>query len=544
MTRLRWILPEAATGSETLPQRLKRRRGLGDPATETSHDPFLLEDMDRATARIRAAISKGERILVFGDYDADGVTGTALLLLGLRALGARVGHRLPHRLHDGYGLQTVHVEDAKRAGVDLLITVDNGTSALEPLRRAAELGLDTIVVDHHVCTGDLPPVLALVNPRRPGSSYPFAPLAAVGLVYKLLQALGWKKVDEGLDLVALGTVADMASLTGENRWMVQRGLERMNGRARPGMEALKRLKGVLRGPVDARCLGWQLGPRINCAGRLGEADWALELLLADHPERAWQQAVKLDQLNGHRRKVQQDAVDDAEKALKGAGAMPPLVLVTGGDWHLGVVGLIAGKLCNDLDRPVVALTRSLGGGVLKGSARSIPGYHITEAFARHAEHLVEFGGHAEAAGLTLREERLRGFSEALLADAAAALPEEREADLRLDEIAVLGELDLSLVDGLAGLEPFGVDNPLPLLGLLDVPVQRIFELSGGKHLKLWLGEGGRRGEAVWWNCGPPPDWLRYGQRVDLAFEPERNLWNGSASLQLNLRALRPAGGFR
>lgn len=542
MTRLRWILPEGGDGRLSLPERLARSRGLDDPAGERSHDPFLLLDMDRAVERIRRAIDRKERILVYGDYDADGVTGTAVLLLGLKALGARVGHRLPHRLRDGYGLQTRAVEEAKAAGVDLLVTVDNGTSALEPLRRAAELGLDAIVVDHHVCTGERPPVHALVNPRQPGCGYPFKPLAAVGLAWKLLQALGWKKADECLDLAALGTVADLASLTGENRWLVKRGLERMNGRARPGIEAMKRLKGVVRGPVDARSLGWQMGPRINCAGRLGEADWALELLLSDHPEHAWQQAMRLDRLNGQRRQVQQQAVEDAERALKGAGALPPLVLVTGRDWHLGVVGLIAGKLCNDLDRPVVALTRSLGGGVLKGSARSVPGYHVTEAIARQAEHLVEFGGHAEAAGLTLREDRLEAFSAALLADAAAARLDERVADLRLDGIARPEELELPLVDGLAALEPFGVDNPSPLLGLLDAPVQRIFELSGGKHLKFWLGAGDERREAVWWNAGTPPDWLRYGARVDAAFEVERNLWNGTASLQLNLRALRPAGG--
>jgi single-stranded-DNA-specific exonuclease len=543
MSRLRWRLPEAPGDGLSLSQSLMRRRGLGDASRETSHDPFQLAGMDRAVERLRRAIRARERILIFGDYDADGVTGTALLLHALRDLGARASARLPHRRRDGFGLRARHVDEAHAAGTTLLIAVDNGTAAFGALQRAADLGLETLVLDHHQLTGERPPALALLNPGLPGSGYPFPSLAAVGVVHKLLEALRWRRVEEGLDLVAVGTVADMAPLVGENRWLVQRGLERLNRAPRPGLAALLRLPGVRRGAaVDARCLGWQIGPRINSAGRLADPGEALELLLAGSEEQARPLAQRLDELNAGRRRLQQEAVLSARQALDEAGDLPPLVVVTGRDWHEGVVGLIAGTLAEDLDRPVVALTRAGEAGLLKGSARSVPGFDITAAIAAQGSLLTEFGGHAEAAGLTLPEENLPALTEGLRTAAARARLGERVVELQIDALARLEDLDLGLVDSLAALEPYGSGNPQPLLGLLDAPLQRIFELSGGKHLKLWFGSGPDRVEAVWWNAGVPPAWLAYGRRLDLAFEPERNIWNGRASLQLNLRALRPAGG--
>lgn len=521
--------------------RIAAERGL-DPALEIHHDPFLMKGMRAAVARLRQAIERQERVLVFGDYDADGVTSSTLLKQGLADLGARVGVRLPHRVEEGYGLQTSQVEEFVAQRIDLLITADNGSSAHEPLALAAAAGLDVIVVDHHSPTAELPPAVAILNARQADCAYPFKSLAAVGVAWKLLEALGWRGLEEGLDLVALGTVADLATLRGENRLLVRRGLQRLRAGGRPGLEALLRLKGVTaQGEVDARVLGWQLGPRINCAGRLAEADLAYDLLSATDPREAARLAERLDLLNQERRRVQDEAVRQAEGALKGAGELPALLIFVGADWHLGVIGLIAGRLCQAYDRPALVMSRVLGGGLVKGSARSVPGLHITEAIARHRHLLENFGGHAEAAGLTVREEHLRALMDGLGADLEERAGELPAPVLRVDCAVAPAELNLSLIEDLKSLEPCGAGNPKPLLGLFGARIERLFTMSDGKHLKLWVSQGGRRFEAVWWGNGAQEAAWRYGQEVDLAFEPAVNAWNGRTELQLRLEDLRPAG---
>jgi len=537
--RRAWRILEPA-GRGGVAARIAAARGL-DPALEVHHDPLLMKGMDAAVSRIRRAIEYGESVWIFGDYDADGVTSSALLAEGLEELGARVTVRLPHRVEEGYGLQAGQVEEIIAAGAGLLVTADNGSSAHGPLEVARRAGLDVIVVDHHSPTEELPSAAAILNPRQQGCGYPFKSLAAVGVAWKLLQALGWRGLERGLDLAALGTVADLAGLKGENRLLVREGLKRIRAGARPGLEALLRLKGVTPATgADARTLGWQLGPRVNSAGRLAEADLAYELLRAADLRLAEPLALRLDGLNQERRRVQDAAVQEAEKALAAAGELPALLAFTGEDWHLGVIGLIAGRLSQDYQRPALVLTRSLGQGIVKGSARSVPGLHITEAIARHRRFLENFGGHAEAAGLTLREEHLEDFLEALGADVeerAGALP---PPVLQVDCAVDPAELELSLARELEALEPCGAGNPRPLLGLLGARVQRIFSLSDGKHLKLWLEAGGRRHEAVWWQQGAAAAELRYGQALDLAFEPTVNTWNGRSELQLRVEDLRPA----
>jgi single-stranded-DNA-specific exonuclease len=396
-------------------------------------------------------------------------------------------------------------------------------------------------VDHHSPTRELPPAVAVLNPRQEGCAYPFKSLAAVGVAWKLLEALGWRGLEGGLDLVALGTVADMATLKGENRLLVRRGLEVIRAGGRPGLDALLALPGVTaRGEVDARTLGWQLGPRINCAGRLAEADLAFHLLETEDRVEAARLAERLDLLNQERRRVQDEAVRQAEQALDGAGELPAILIFVGPDWHLGVIGLIAGRLSQAYERPVLVMSRVLGNGLVKGSARSVPGLHITEAIARQRDLLEDFGGHAEAAGLSVREEHLPAFMERLgqdLEERSGALP---APVLRIDSALDPAELELSLAAELQDLEPCGAGNPRPLLGLFGVRLERIFTLSQGKHLKLWLSAGGRRHEAVWWQHGGAEAELRYGQALDLAFEPRANSWNGRTELQLALEDLRPA----
>jgi len=521
-------------------ERIRRVRGL-DPAAECLHDPFLMKDMERAVERLRRALRDGERILVFGDYDADGVTSSALLAQGLRAMGGKVSVRLPHRLEEGYGLQPAQMRQILAGPTDLLITADNGTSAAGALALAADDGLDVIVVDHHSPTEERPPAFALLNPHQVDCPYPCKHLAAVGVAFKLLQALDWPDLDQVLDLAALGTVADVARLTGENRHLVIRGLERINSRPRPGLAALLELPDV-RAPegVDARALGWQLGPRINGAGRLDRAEWALELLLAASLDEARPLARRLDSLNQERRRLQDEALAPVEKSLKGQRELPALLAFTGARWHLGVIGLVAGKLSQRWERPSLVLTRVLADGRVKGSARSVPGLDITAAITRHSSFLEEFGGHAEAAGLTVREEQLPAFLDALQEDVEALFAQLPAQPLKVDSAVDPAELGLPLVAALASLEPCGAGNPRPRLGLFGVEVERVFRMSAGKHLKLWLQAGGQRLEAVWWGHGDEEALVAYGSRLDAAFELGVNSWNGRTELQLLLEDLRPA----
>jgi single-stranded-DNA-specific exonuclease len=529
-------------------ERIRRVRGL-DAADEVLHDPLLMKDMERAVERLGRALRDGERILVFGDYDADGVTSSALLAQGLRALGGKVSVRLPHRLEEGYGLQPAQMRQILAGPTDLLITADNGTSAAGALALAAADGLDVIVVDHHSPPAQRPPAFALLNPRQADCPYPFKHLAAVGVAFKLLQALDWRELETVLDLAALGTVADVARLSGENRLLVIRGLERINSRPRPGLAALLELPDV-RAPegVDARALGWQLGPRINGAGRLDRAEWALDLLLAASTDEARPLARRLDSLNQERRRLQDEALAPVEKALKGQRDLPALLAFTGARWHLGVIGLVAGKLSQRWERPSLVLTRVLADGRVKGSARSVPGLDITAAITRHSSFLEEFGGHAEAAGLTILEDKLPAFLEALQEDVETLFQQLPAQTLVLDSAVDPTELEPGLLRELAALEPCGAGNPRPRLGLFDVEVERVFRMSGGKHLKLWLQACGRRLEAVWWGHGDEETLVAYGNRLDAAFEPGLNTWNGRTELQLVLEDLRPAEaatpGFR
>lgn len=532
-----WQVRTGPWDGGTVEARILRARGL-DPAQECHHDPFLMLGMRRAVERIQSAIARQERILVFGDYDADGVTSSTLLKQGLKDLGARVTVRLPHRVEEGYGLQLAQMEEFIASRVDLLITADNGSTALAPLELAAARGLDVIVVDHHSCLENPPPCVALLNPRQAGCAYPFKSLAAVGVAWKLLEALGWKALDEGLDLVALGTVADLARLTGENRLLVRRGLALMQDSARPGIRALLSLPGVTREGIDARTLGWQLGPRINSAGRLAEADLAHRLLDMEHAEEARVLAERLDALNSQRRAVQDEAVKAAEGVLARASELPALLMFVGADWHLGVIGLIAGRLAQTQERPTLIMTRVLNNGLVKGSARSVPGLNITEAIARHGHLLENFGGHAEAAGLTVREEKLQALMEALGEDVEAQL-EGRQAPPVLIDSAVEGrELDISLPQRLLALEPCGSGNPRPQLGLLKAKLVRIFEIGNGKHFKCWVESEQGRHEALWWSHARECAHLKVGDELDIAFEPRLNEWNGRIELQLMVNALR------
>ena len=374
---------------------------------EVMHDPASLCDMDSAVERIVQAIRQREKIVVFGDYDVDGVSGTAVMLDFLDAVGADGAYILPDRHVDGYGLKPPGVERAIGLGASLIITVDNGISAFEALEVARQRGVDVVVVDHHQQLDHLPDALAIVNPNRRDCTYPFKELAGVGVTFKLVQALSTeffspeerrRYLNSLLDLVVLGTVADVMPVLGENRVFVQRGLQILNNTPRPGLRQLKAVSGYAEKPVKTTGVGFHIGPRINVAGRLEKPDIALELIRAKSDGQAAQLADELNRLNARRQALQREGMDEAEALVSREDLARDRIVVVLGEWKLGIVGLLAGKLCEKHMRPAVVCSDDAGGGVYVGSARSIPAYDISRGIGSCADHLVAYGGHPAAAG--------------------------------------------------------------------------------------------------------------------------------------------------
>ncbi len=516
------------------------------PGRERLHDPLLLRDMREAVALIRARIAAGRPIMVYGDYDADGVSATAVMMLALRALGAKVAYYIPDRFREGYGLNAGALRAIRERGYDFVVTVDTGVAAVAEARAARELGITLIVTDHHEPGPVLPDVPALVNPRRPDCPYPFKGLAGVGVAFKLALALGAPNAWELLDIVTLGTVADMMPLVGENRAIVREGLARLGETCRPGLRALMQVAGV-RPPVTAGHVGFALGPRINALGRMSSADAAVELLLTEDPERAYELARRLDAENRARQEIEAAIL---EEALAQAAALPPeereyALVLAGEGWHHGVVGICASRVLEVYHRPTILL--SIEGDEVRGSARSIPGFHIQRALLQMADLLTRFGGHAAAAGLSLRGPELVPELRRRLNRLAAEWlrPEDLVPEQRVDAFVSLDQIDERLVTELTALEPFGLGNPAPVLATdgLEVVEGRIIGRDG-QHLKLFLrpeGDGTAPPvEAVGWGMAavrPEP-----GQRVAVAYQPELNTYMGRTRIQLVLKDMRASAG--
>ncbi len=436
-------------------------------------NPFRLRGMDRAVTRIREAIRAKAPIVVYGDFDADGITATALLVLALRALGGRAYPYIPHRIDEGYGLNRPALTEMARRGARLVITVDCGIRSPEEVAHAQRLGMDVIITDHHTLGPRVPEALAVLNPRRPDCRYPYEHLAGVGLAYKLAQAL--LRVNQSvplpestpleeeslLDLVALGTVADLAPLTGENRALVIRGLERINTAPRPGLEALMRVAGARKGHVSATTIGYVLAPRLNAAGRIAHAKLAYQLLTVQYPGEAEHLARRLDELNRQRQQLTADALEKARAAVLTEGPDRPLLFVADPSFPPGVVGLVASRLAEEFYRPAIVV--ELGEEESRGSARSIPEFHITQALDRCSDLLLRYGGHRAAAGFTVRTVDLPELKTRLTDLAEQAL---REVDL-VPTLEIDAEVPLRAMDGrvweaLQTLRPFGEGNPEPL----------------------------------------------------------------------------------
>jgi len=521
----------------------------------TIENPYKLRDMPKAVQRIVRALEKHETICVYGDFDVDGVSATALLVTALQTLGGRVGPYIPDRVDEGYGLNSDAVIRISQQA-QLLITVDCGIRSIAEVACAVEHDLDVIVTDHHSVGKELPPALAVINPRRPDCSSNFERLAGVGVAFRLAQAVlraashePWSPlrpdqaaaVEESLlDLVALGTVADMMPLLGENRSLVRRGLEMINRAPRPGLEALMLQSDLRMGLVDATAISFRLAPRLNAAGRLGDARLAYRLLRTRDATEAYTLAESLNHFNERRRTLTESAQQEVEQQLAAMSGDDPAILIVGSKhFEHGIVGLVAGRLTDRYYRPAVVMHHDADES--RGSARSIPEFDISHALDAVGHLLVRHGGHHLAAGFTVNHAQLPAFQEALAALAATSLADRAalRPTLVIDAEMPLTEVTWGLVEQFARLEPTGQENPPPTLMAPNVRVRGARTVGGGKHLRLVV-ESETNGvvyDAIGFHQGEWAARLGEGSRIDLAFQIEINEWQGNKRLQLNVKDL-------
>lgn len=538
----------------------EKARAFLDGGDGALHNPFALHGMAQAVERIRRAIKRGEQIVVYGDFDADGVTSTALLVQALRALGARVEPYIPHRVDEGYGLNFEALRTLHQQGTSLVVTVDCGIRSVEEVAYGQRLGLDLIVTDHHSVGEALPPAVAVIDPKidtrrrlEEGrtNGYPEDMLAGVGVAYKLAQALFSVaesqdrrppplRLDDLLDLVALGTVADLVPLDRlENRELVRRGLQVLNRAQRPGVYELMEVAGVRPEQCNATSIGFMLGPRINAAGRLDSAMIAYELLSTQDMARASELAQHLQALNVERQELTLQAVEVAREQAFDSGQDLPLIFATSSGFRPGIVGLVAGRLCEEFYRPAVVVQQ--GETESRGSCRSIDEFDITDALDECADLLVRHGGHAQAAGFTVLNENLPKLRERLMQLAAERLDgEDLRPSLDVDAEVPFDQLTETLADELRRLEPTGAGNDAPLFvtrGVRVVEARRVGQ--EGKHLRLRLSNGVQFLDGIAFKFG---DWAeRLEGMMDIAYHLEINEWNGRRRPQLNIQDLRPAG---
>jgi len=522
------------------------------PSLGHLHDPFLMRGMSDAVKRVLSAIDNQEPILIYGDYDVDGTTGTAVLLRAFRMLGATAGYHVPHRFTEGYGIQQAALEKAASEGYKLIVSVDCGIRAHEPLHWARANGLDVIITDHHLPDDDegSPPALAVLNPNQHGCDYPDKNLAGVGVAFKLVHALfrerGKESVVPGfLKMVAIGTVADVAKLVGENRAIVALGLSDLPHAVNPGLRALIDIAGCGDGAeMNAYDLGFRIGPRINAAGRMDAASEVVELFSAGDKEEARRLAEHLDTRNRERMDAQREIFNRAIEEFESSGTDLGLcyaAVIAGDGWHRGVIGLAASKIAERLHRPCVVI--SFDGDVGHGSARSIEAYHLFDGLTTCRDLLDKFGGHSHAAGLAIRRECVPEFRRRLNEHAATCLTEEDLMPaLNIDAEVSARALGFQLSQELRALEPFGAGNPKPLFMTRGLRVLSEPQIIKEQHLKLRVaGDDNRPFEAIWWRgVEETAQTPAVNHRIDLAYELEANRWNGNIKLQLNVKDMKVA----
>ena len=538
--------------------RLLCLRGMSDPAVadrflnpslDHLHDPFLLADMDRAVTRLERALATGERIAVHGDYDVDGITSTVILRRALEMLGGKVMHFIPERLRDGYGLQPAAIDRLHADKVDVIVSVDCGIRGTEAARRAREVGLDLIITDHHEPEGTLPDAVAVINPKRHDCAYPDKHLAGVGVALKLVQALctraGKGKWLPGfVKIAALGTLADVVPLVGENRVIARFGLESLSrGPHTIGLRSLLDASGLTGKTIDSYQVAFIVAPRVNAAGRMSSPDIATRLLLATDEamgDEARGLAQQLNDENLRRQQEEAELVGQAKKAIETDPAVGAHnVLVVGGEgWHRGVIGIAASKLVDTYHKPAIVL--SVDGDVAHGSCRSIPDFNMLAALERCADVFVRFGGHTQAAGLTMEAARVPEFRARINAYADEVLePDQLRPRLRIDAPLSLKAITPDLVRGLDSLGPFGMGNPRPIFHASPVEIVDGPRSIKERHLSMTFNQDGRRFRAIAWRAAEQAEFLdRNRAGVNLAFSLERNEYKGETYLELNVADIK------
>lgn len=518
------------------------------PSLEYLYSPFLMKDMEKAVSRISKAIDNSEKILIFGDYDVDGVTATALLYRFFKSIGSRVDFYVPDREREGYGLSREGVEKAREAGIDLVITCDCGINAFEEIELAKSFGMDVIVTDHHEPGDVLPSAYAVLDPKRKDDSYPFKELCGAGVAFKLLRALCSYRnmpcdlVDRHLDLVAIGIAADLVTVLDENRVLLSEGLKILNNTAKPGLKALIKVSGLANTSVEVVNIVFGLAPRLNAAGRIGDASRAVNLLITDDPDEASRIARILEEENRRRQSIERKTIDDAIRQL---GATHDLerdkIIVLGSEnWHPGVIGIVASKIKEEYNRPVVLV--SFQNEVGKGSARSIEGFDIYQAFLKCSGLLEEFGGHKMAAGLVIKREKFPFLVDRLKKIADLEIQSEVLVPfIEFDSEISFTEINQELMEFLRRMAPYGPGNMRPLFVARKLSISGLPRVINENHLKFKASQDRIVISAVGWRMVEQFESLISGKLLDMAFVIEENSYNGLREVQLNVKDIKYSG---
>ena len=518
---------------------LREFLGEGEPLS----DPFLLKDMDKAAARITRAVDNMEKIAVYGDYDADGVTSTAMLYSYLETRGADVIFYIPQREGEGYGMNIGAVEYLKEQGVTLIVTVDNGISSVQEVARANELGIDVVVTDHHRPQEILPDAVAVVDAYRPDDTSPYKHFSGVGIAFKLLMALedGAGDVEDLLeaysDLAAIGTIGDIVPLTGENRTLIRAGLERLSQSDRPGVQALLENAGIAGKVLTSTNVAFTLVPRINATGRMGAPERAVRLLISGYEEEAEVLSEEICADNEERRRVEAEIAEAAFADIEAKGYMKDRVVVVDGEnWHHGVIGIVASRVTERCGKPCMIISR--GETEAKGSGRSIEGFSLFEAICACGDLLIKFGGHPMAAGITLKPENIEAFRKRINRYAAEHFPQMPMQTVTLDCKLNPAALSVSMAQSLTQLEPFGNGNPQPVFGLFNMELSNVTPVGGGGHLRLTLEKNGSVITAMRFNTKPEELPYHIGDKIDLAVQLEAREFRGQPSLTVIVRDMK------
>ena len=524
-------------------------RGLDTPEKANAYldctcirlDPFLMTDMALAAGRVGLAMTRGEKIAIFGDYDVDGVTATCLLTDFLRKNGADCVPYIPGRLEEGYGLNPIALHALAEQGVKLIVTVDCGITAVAEAELCAEYGIDLVITDHHECKDILPDAIAVVDPHRPDGGYPHKTLSGVGVAFKLAAALSGDQqqvLQAYGDMVCLGTVADVMPLQGENRVFVSQGLELLRNTTRPGLAALMQHSGCEPGTVSASSVGYMLCPRINAAGRMGRIECAVELFLTDDPIRADELAAALCEMNRQRQSVESEIYNQAVQMLP-EGHQPPAIVLAEETWHQGVVGIVASRIAEEFCCPTFLVC--LDGEHGKASSRSYGGFNLFSALSELSPLLESYGGHELAAGFTIHASQIAAFRQAICEKAKDYYTEDSPRTvLDADCIVPPEMLTLYNIDSLNRLEPCGNGCPKPILVMEKLTVDRISQVGGGRHMRLRLRTGRYFFNAIYFSATPESASIREGDLVDVAFVPQVNEFRGERNPQMNVTDIRPA----